>query len=126
MIHKEEALALHRIVMQKFGGSEGIRDETLLESAIHRPFHTFDGKDLYPTSEEKACALLESIVKNHPFVDGNKRTGYLAYRLLLLNNDLDIDAAQAEKYELVIGIASSKMDLDEVIEWTRTRLKTRT
>ena len=122
MIQKEEVLALHKIAIQKFGGSDGIRDENLLESAIHRPYHTFDGNDLYPTLEEKASALLESIVKNHPFIDGNKRTGYLAYRLMLLNNGLDINATQAEKYELVIDIASNRMDLPAIVEWTRGRI----
>ena len=73
MIDLEEVLKLHEIAIDKFGGSKGVRDQTLLESALNRPFATFEGKDLYQTVEEKASAVLESIVKNHPFHDGNKR-----------------------------------------------------
>ena len=67
MITRYEILILHQIVIESFGGSQGIRDEALLDSALARPFQTFDGQDLYPSIEEKACALLESIVKNHPY-----------------------------------------------------------
>ncbi len=110
MITREEILILHKIAVKQYGGSDEIRDENLLQSAISRPFQTFEGNELYPTPEEKACALLQSIITNHPFIDGNKRTGYLAYRLLLLNSGKDIKATQAEKYKFVIAIASGKMD----------------
>ena len=72
MISKKEVLEIHSILIEKFGGSNGIRDHGLLESAIERPFQTFDGKELYPHyCTEKAAAILESIVKNHPCLDGN-------------------------------------------------------
>ena len=78
MISLKEVLYLHEQSIKDFGGSHGIRDHGLLESAIERPNATFGGEELYPTIFLKAAALLESIVKNHPFVDGNKRTGWLA------------------------------------------------
>lgn len=122
MIDIEEVLRLHEIAIEKFGGSKGIRDRKLLESAINRPFATFDGEDLYKTGEEKASAVLESIVKNHPFHDGNKRTGYLVYRLYLLSEGYDIQATQEEKYQFVVNIASGKMKFDDIVAWTRQKL----
>jgi death-on-curing protein len=75
MISVSEAIYIHDILIERFGGSTGIRDVGLLESALARPFQTFNGVDLYPESIEKAAALIESILNNHPFVDGNKRIG---------------------------------------------------
>ncbi len=73
MISKEEVLRLHHLSIVKYGGSDGIRDEGLLESALARPYQTFGGNDLYQTIYEKAAAIMESVIINHPFVDGNKR-----------------------------------------------------
>lgn len=122
MIDLEEVLQLHEIAIEKFGGIKGVRDQKLLESAINRPFVTFGGEDLYKTVEEKASAVLESIIKNHPFHDGNKRTAYLVYRLFLMSESYDIQAAQEEKYEFVIDIASGKMTFDEIVSWTKQKL----
>ena len=77
----EEVLAIHELQISVFGGSPGLRDQGLLEAALSRPLQTFDGSELYPSLEEKAAALLESIVVNHPFFDGNKRLGYVLMRL---------------------------------------------
>ena len=123
MIEEKEVLEIHSKLIKAFGGSHGIRDRTLLESAIYRPFMTFDGKDLYETSIEKASAILESIVKNHPFIDGNKRTGYVLMRLLLLANGLDIVATQKEKYDLVIDIIAGKLDFEGIKGWIGEYLK---
>ena len=92
MIPTKEVEQLHRILIDKFGGSHGIRDIVALESDIARPFQTFDGKDLYPSILEKAASLIESILINHPFIDGNKRTGYTLLRIFLIQNELDIRA----------------------------------
>ena len=80
-----------------------------MKSALDRPLQTFDKKDLYPTIREKAAALLESIIKNHPFLDGNKRTGYTLCRLILNENDIDIMASDNEKYDFIIQIAKNKL-----------------
>ncbi len=72
MISFEEAIQIHTLLIQKFGGTNGIRDSDVLLSALARPFQTFDGVELYPTPVEKAAAILESIIANHPFLDGNK------------------------------------------------------
>src|SRR6201989_3050459 len=102
MIDITEVQEIHRIVIEKFGGAQGIRDLNVLESALARPFQTFDNVDLYPSIMEKAASLIESILINHHVVDGNKRTGYMLLRLFLLINGFDISASQAMKYEFVI------------------------
>jgi len=96
MISFNEVLNIHSLLIEKFGGLTWIRDKDLLDSSIHRPFATFDSKDLYPSTAGKAAAILESIVKNHPFIDGNKRTGYTLMRLILLSDGLDISASEDE------------------------------
>ena len=120
MIPVKEVELLHRILIDKFGGSHGIRDKAALESAISRPFQTFDGNDLYPSVFEKAASLIESILVNHPFIDGNKRTGYTLLRLYLIQNGLDINASQDNKYEFVIDIASGTLKYEGILSWLKS------
>ena len=120
MILVKEVELLHRILIDKFGGSHGIRDNAALESAIARPFQTFDGNDLYPSVLEKAASLIESILVNHPFIDGNKRTGYTVLRLYLIQNGLDIAASQENKYEFVINIASGTLKYEGILSWLKS------
>lgn len=122
MIKIEEVIAIHDILIKEYGGSFGIRDESVLESAIYRPFQTFNNEDLYPTPEEKAAAILESIVKNHPFIDGNKRTGYVLMRLFLMENKTDISATEEEKYNLVLSVADGKFEYSEIKEWIENKI----
>jgi death-on-curing protein len=117
MISFEEVEEIHKILITEFGGLHGIRDKEALSSALGRPFQTFDGKELYPTLIEKAASLIESILINHPFVDGNKRTGYVLMRLLLLENEKDINASHEEKYIFVINIASGESDFEMIVKW---------
>ena len=117
MIVLQEIKDLHETLIELFGGSIGIRDLESLKSAISRPFQTFENKDLYPSTIQKAAALIESIVSNHPFIDGNKRTGYVTMRIFLISNGFDIKASQDEKYQFVIAIASGKLKLDRINEW---------
>lgn len=76
MLTKKVVLRLHELSIIKFGGAQGIRDEGLMESAIAKTYQTFGGEDLHPTVYEKAAAIAESVIINHPFIDGNKRTGF--------------------------------------------------
>ncbi len=110
-------------LIEKFGGSGGIRDKSLLESALSRPFQTFDGKDLYIDVIQKAAALIESIIKNHPFIDGNKRIGYVLMRLWLLQNGFDVKATKEEKYLFVIGIASGESDIKDISKWLNRNIQ---
>lgn len=117
MIDYQEVLEIHSVLIKEFGGLSGVRDENGLKSALERPFSGFGEKEFYPSPEEKAGAILESIVKNHPFMDGNKRTGYVLMRLVLMNFGKDIDASHDEKYDLVISVASGKFDFEAILEW---------
>jgi death-on-curing protein len=122
MITVEEAIRIHGILIDRFGGTNGIRDRNLLESALLRPFQTFDKKDLYSSPVDKAAALIESIVINHPFLDGNKRFGYVAMRLILLESGLDIDAPEEDKYLFVLGIAKGELKFNEICSWIKKNL----
>ena len=117
MIDLENAIKIHEILIEEFGGTKGIRDIKLLKSALSRPFQTFDKKELYPTTVKKAAALIESILVNHPFLDGNKRIGYVLMRLLLLESDMDIVASQDDKYNFVISIAKGDLSFEKITEW---------
>lgn len=120
---KKDVVLIHNILIDKFGGSKGVRDNGLLESALGRPYATFDNVELYSNPSEKAAAIMESIAINHPFVDGNKRTAYTLMRLLLLENDQDIVASQQEKYDFVISVTTGEFKFDEIKSWIELNLK---
>jgi death-on-curing protein len=122
MINIEQVIRIQEKLIDEFGGIKGIRDKSLLDSALNRAFSTFDGKLLYKSVTDRASVLLESLVKNHAFLDGNKRIAYFVYRAYLLSNGFDIEATQDEKYELVISVAESKIELKELINWTNTHI----
>lgn len=119
MILFEEVIAIHNLAIERFGGKNNIRDTALLESALNRPFATFDGTDLYPSIIEKAAAVAESIIKNHPFHDGNKRIGFLILISILNKNNLDIDTNENNIYDFVIAIAEGKLDFDAIVSWLK-------
>lgn len=87
-----------------------------------RPYQTFDKKELYPTPAEKAAAIIESLLINHPFIDGNKRFGYVAMRLTLLHNGLDISANEDDKYIFVINIAKGEYTFSNILDWINDKL----
>lgn len=119
MITLDEVIKLHELSIQFFGGSSGIGDFNLLESALARPFQTFASEELYTSVYEKSDALIESIVKNHPFVDGNKRTGFLAAFVFLRKNNISMTASEDEAYEFVVDVASSKISFEEITTWLK-------
>lgn len=123
MINIQDAIHVHEVLIDKFAGIKGVRDMPLLESAISRPFQTFNQKDLYASVIEKSAALMESILINHPFIDGNKRIGYVLMRLLLMDYGYNIYASQDEKYDFVIKIAQGIYRFDDIVEWIKKRIK---
>ena len=122
MINVEEAIAIHKILITQFGGASGVRDMNGLEGALNRPYFTFEGKDLYEDGIEKASAIIESIITNHPFFDGNKRLGYVLMRLILIEYDLDIEANEESKYEFVMKIASGQLGYEGIKVWIHENL----
>lgn len=122
MITYKKVLVIHKLIIDKFGGTHGIRDENLLKSALLRPYSGIESKEFYPNFEDKAAALFESIITNHPFIDGNKRTAYVLMRLTLLNANLDIDANEDDKFKFVLLAAEGKLNFDQIINWVKTHL----
>ena len=122
MISLKLAKELNEIIAKASGGSAGIRDEGSLLSALNRPFQTFDGQDLYPTAIEKSAAIVESIIINHPFIDGNKRMGYAFMRLLLSEEGYELKASENETYNFIIAIAEGKMNSEEIINWIKNNI----
>ena len=119
MITIKIILRLHDLSIINYGGSQEIRDQGLMESAIARPYQTFNGEDLYPTVFEKAAALTESIIINHPFIDGNKRTGFLAMLIILEIGNLKITASNDTTYNFTIQISTGEIKFEEIVTWLK-------
>lgn len=124
MFTKEEVLLIHTKVIKVHGGGNGVRDMGGLESAIARPFQTYGGKYLYPSSFERAAAIGESIIMNHPFVDGNKRTGYVLMETTLRLEAIKINAADEELYSFIIKISTGTIHFDEIVSWLKENTTT--
>jgi death-on-curing protein len=122
MISIKGVLVIHDLLIERFGGSKGVRDNAGLESAMNRPYQTFDGIELYADPIDKASAVFESLISNHPFIDGNKRTAYVLMRLVLKQYGLDITATEDEKYKFVIQCASGKLNFEEIRTWVKSKL----
>lgn len=122
MISKELAIEINRLVVKESGGSSGLRDESLLLSAINRPFQTFDGKDLYPTIVEKSAAIFESIIINHPFIDGNKRVAYAMMKMLLIEEGFQLNSTKEETYNFVIETSKGNLRFNEIKDWLIEKL----
>lgn len=114
-----QVLAIHHEVIEQAGGSQGVRDLGLLDSAIARPRASFGGEDFYPNIFSRAAALAHSLICNHPFIDGNKRTGYMGMRLFLNLNRYDLKASLDERYKLVVEIAEKIKDEKSIARWLK-------
>ena len=117
ILTKDQIIMLHSLCIKESGGSDGIRDHGLLDSAINSPLQSFGGVDLYPTIQNKAAQLCFCLINNHPFVDGNKRIGVLAMLTLLELNDIAIDAPDESIVHLGLSVASGKMDASGITDW---------
>ncbi len=119
-----QVLALHTLQVEHFGGARQVRSRAALESAVARPHATFDGDDLYPDLASKAAALLHSLVQNHPFVDGNKRTGAMACEFFVEINEHLLVATDDELEDLVMATARGEFEQEALAIWIRQRLRT--
>lgn len=124
-LYPKQILYLHEQIMAVSGRSAGIRDEGLLESAVYRPQASFSGQDLYPDLFGKVAAVGHSLIMNHPFVDGNKRTGFEAMRLMLRLNGFDIHASIDAKFNFAMDIAKGKLREAAIADWLQKHSRAR-
>ena len=117
-----EVLDVHRQVMAQSGGAEGLMYLPALESALAQPQMTFDSADLYPTLADKAATLGYALIKNHPFLDGNKRTGHAAMEVFLVLNGYEIRASVDEQERVILQVAASEIEREEFTAWLRTHI----
>lgn len=118
-----EVLDLYDRVLVAGGGSSAIRDLGALESALAQPRATFDNVELYPSLIEKAAALGFSLIRNHPFVDGNKRIGHAALEVFLVLNGQQINASVDDGERTILGVAAGSIGRDEFAQWIREHLE---
>jgi death-on-curing protein len=119
-----EVLELHRRVIGQSGGTLGILNLGALESALAQPRMTFGARELYPSIVDKAAALGYSLIQNHPFLDGNKRTGHVAMEVFLFLNGFEIQSSVDEQERIVLQVASGKMDREAFTLWLRDHVAT--
>ncbi len=117
ILTEKHILSTHSDMIAEYGGIDGIRDKGLLDSALNAPYQTFGGIDLYPDLLLKAAVLCRSIICNHPFIDGNKRSGIHSMILLLKLNGVIPKCTQEELIELGLSIASGKADYNDIYSW---------
>lgn len=117
ILDKKKIIILHSQIINATGGSDGIKDENMLESAINAPFQTFAGEDFFRTIYQKAARLGFGIVSNHPFVDGNKRTAAHAMVTFLETNDIEIRYTNDELSEIFLAIADDKARYEDLLSW---------
>ena len=114
---REKVLLLHQIISQVTGGDPNLRDVGLLDSALESAFQTFDGRELYPTKEEKAARIGYSLISNHAFVDGNKRIGMYVLLTFLETNGIKIHPSEKESVRVGLSVDSGEMKYEDVLEW---------
>ncbi|MBR0342840.1 MAG: Fic family protein [Oscillospiraceae bacterium] len=118
-LSKEQLLLMQKQLIDRYGGSHGIRDEGLLDSALAAPFQSFSGVDFYPTPLGKAVRLCSGLVHNHPFIDGNKRIGALALLVMLDLNHIEIIMSSKALEDAIFSLASGDMSDEIFLEWVR-------
>ncbi len=119
----QDVLLLHQLAIDEFGGSHGLRDLGLLASAVGRPHSTFDGKELYPDVYAKGAALVHSLLLNHQFVDGNKRTAMFSVMVFLELNGLEFTASQKEVVDTALWIENKQPEIEEIADWLKAHSK---
>lgn len=122
-LNPEQVLFIHARLIAETGGEHGLRDLGLLQSAVSRPQAVFDGNELYPDIVHKAAALLDSLINNHPFVDGNKRTGITTTAMFLQMNEYSLTASNQDVVSFVLSIATGKQSIQTIAEWLRQHSK---
>ncbi len=114
---QKQILMMHKQLVEQTGGSDKVLDYGLLNSALETPFQTFDGKELYPTIQEKGARLGFGLIKNHCMEDGNKRIGTHAMLVFLALNGIELQYTQKELYEIILDIAASQKEYEDLLQW---------
>ena len=117
ILSKEQVLKLHASLIKATGGSDGIRDEGMLDLALNNPFQSFGGKDLYPSIQAKAARLCFGLVRNHAMLDGNKRLGTHVMLVFLALNGYELYYSQKELSDVILALASSDIGEKEILQW---------
>lgn len=118
-----EVLFIHFQVIERFGGRHGVLNLGGLESAVARPQATIEGDDLYPSVLEKAAVLLHSLVLNHPFQDGNKRTAFTALGLILHYNGMVLEGSRTDAENFVVNVADTHVDVETIVDWLQSHTR---
>lgn len=116
-LSKKQILMLHTQLIQQTGGSDGVRDYNLLDSALENPFQSFGRDELYPTIQAKAARLGYGLIKNHCMIDGNKRIGTHAMLVFLALNGIELKYTQKELYETILDVAAGKIEYEDLLQW---------
>lgn len=117
VLSKQQILFLHSQLISGTGGSDGLRDVGLLESAINSPFQQFGNEDLYPTIQQKASRLCFGLVNNHPFIDGNKRIGAHVMLVFLALNGIELEYTQDDLSSTILKLASNEISYQQLTKW---------
>lgn len=116
-LSKAQVIMIHEQLIKETGGASGLRDEGMLESALNTPFQTFGGEDVYPSLQQKAARLCFGLVKNHPFVDGNKRIGAHAMLVFLALNGVELQHSQEELSDIILQVAAGEIEIKDLLNW---------
>lgn len=116
-LSKHQILLIHDQLIAETGGSSGLRDEGMLDSALNSPFQTFGGEDVYPSLQQKAARLCFGLVKNHPFVDGNKRIGAHAMLVFLALNGIELQHSQTDLSDIILQLAAGEIEVEALLQW---------
>ena len=116
-LSKPQILLLHEQLITETGGSSALRDEGMLDSALYAPFQTFGGEDVYPSLQQKAARLCFGLVKNHPFLDGNKRIGAHVMLVFLALNGIELRHTQTELSDVILQLAAGTIQSSDLLNW---------
>ncbi|MBR6729008.1 MAG: type II toxin-antitoxin system death-on-curing family toxin [Clostridia bacterium] len=116
---KDKVLLLHQLIAEETGGSIGVRDEGLLESALEAAFSSFGGQEFYPTKEEKGARLGYTLISNHAFVDGNKRIGVYIMLTFLEVNGIRLECSDEDLVHIGFSVADGSMGYEQLLNWVR-------
>jgi len=122
VLSKEQILLIHEHLIERYGGSHGVRDDGLLDSALHAPFQSFGGHDFFPTTVDKAVRLCVGLVHNHPFQDGNKRVGAMALLTMLDLNHIELRTNSQELADVILKLAADEINDEFLLQWVEDRI----